>query len=318
MKKIFTVLAITFAILFVWQANALSQTPAGSDFYYVGDTNECKVIDYMCEDGWEGFSDNSWCGCKKIQDPDIVCTMEYAPVCGQPNQSCPEWAACEYTPPFTYGNKCELEADGARFLYEWECEQDTPKPEPRVCPEYWAPVCGKTQAKACLSLDCAQHFQTYSNISCLEADDAEFQYEGECKDVEPPKPPLPEPTKTKYYVWDTNKCQIIKYRCEDGWKGFTDSVGCGCEKNKSTLSDEIKNRIDDIVATFIDKLESKGYSSSKMYDVITVMIVKIQLLKAEKPQYSEILNYTIKVLVQYSEEYKEDDLNIIKKIFQGF
>jgi len=55
-----------------------------------------------------------------------------------------------------------------------------------------------------------------------------------------------------------------------------------------------------------------------MYDVITVMIVKIQLLKAEKPQYSEILNYTIKVLVQYSEEYKEDDLNIIKKIFQGF
>lgn len=53
------------------------------------------------------------------------CTMEYAPVCGQPPEP-----ACRYTQPYcmlptpapqTYGNRCMLNAAGATFLYEGAC-----------------------------------------------------------------------------------------------------------------------------------------------------------------------------------------------------
>ncbi len=55
----------------------------------------------------------------------VACTMEYAPVCGQPPEP-----ACRHsfpvcmvpTPgPRTYGNLCQLRAEGAAFLYGGEC-----------------------------------------------------------------------------------------------------------------------------------------------------------------------------------------------------
>ena len=55
----------------------------------------------------------------------VYCTMEYAPVCGQPPEP-----ACRKTPPYcmmpdfppqTYGNRCMLEAAGATFLYAGQC-----------------------------------------------------------------------------------------------------------------------------------------------------------------------------------------------------
>ena len=54
-----------------------------------------------------------------------ICTLEYAPVCGQPpepacRRSIP--ACMMATPgPQTYGNRCQLQASGATFLYEGEC-----------------------------------------------------------------------------------------------------------------------------------------------------------------------------------------------------
>ena len=200
-----------------------------------------------------------------------VCTMEYAPVCGQPVFDCPEGAACMEPLPVTYSNKCMMHADGAKFLYTGTCEDW--EPIPVACPENWDPVCGKTQPKACMGPGCASEYKTYSNTCFMKQDKAEFQYEGECKDDEPKPiactreydpvcgqpvfdcpegavcmmplpvtysnkcmmqaagaeylyhgkceqdtPVLPEPTDTKYYVGDTNSCQLIDYTCEEGWE----------------------------------------------------------------------------------------------------
>lgn len=314
MKKILIVLAVACALLLIGQVHALSQTPAGSDFYYVWDTKECQVIDYMCDEGWNSFSDASGCGCKKIQDtdPDVICTQEYAPVCWRPHTDCPEGAVCMIPLPVTYSNKCHLEAADATLLYEGVCEQD----KPRACTEEWAPVCGKTQPKACMWPGCASELKTYSNKCFLEGDNAIFQYEGECRD----ETPLPEPTKTKYYVGDTQMCQIMDYMCDEGWNYFSDEIWCGCEKiedDDDILSSDIKERIESIIAKFINSLESKGYSNEKISDTIALVIIKIEVLKAQKPQYAAILNYTIQVLEEYASQY-EDDLDIIKKIFQDF
>jgi len=54
----------------------------------------------------------------------LVCTMEYAPVCGQlPAPKCAAGMMCPmYMPaPKTYGNMCELNAAGATLLYQGAC-----------------------------------------------------------------------------------------------------------------------------------------------------------------------------------------------------
>lgn len=52
-----------------------------------------------------------------------ACTLEYNPVCGQPVRSCPSGAFCAlYVPaPKTYGNTCQMNAEGATLLYYGEC-----------------------------------------------------------------------------------------------------------------------------------------------------------------------------------------------------
>lgn len=56
----------------------------------------------------------------------IACTLEYNPVCGA------KPIVCITTPcnpiPTTYGNKCAMEADGAKFLYAGECKDNYPNP----------------------------------------------------------------------------------------------------------------------------------------------------------------------------------------------
>ncbi len=64
MKKLFTVLGLIFTVFITWQVQALSQSPVGSDFYYVGSNGEPQIT-YTCDIGWESFKDNSGYGCKK-------------------------------------------------------------------------------------------------------------------------------------------------------------------------------------------------------------------------------------------------------------
>jgi hypothetical protein len=50
-----------------------------------------------------------------------VCTKEYRPVCGAKPVVCIK-APCDPVPT-TYGNRCEMNADGAAFLHEGTCRQ---------------------------------------------------------------------------------------------------------------------------------------------------------------------------------------------------
>ena len=61
----------------------------------------------------------------RIGSEPTYCTMEYAPVCGQPPEP-----ACRHSipacmmpdfPPQTYGNRCVMNAAGATFLYAGQC-----------------------------------------------------------------------------------------------------------------------------------------------------------------------------------------------------
>jgi hypothetical protein len=59
----------------------------------------------------------------------IACTKEYRPVCGAQQIVCIT-APCNPIPT-TYGNKCEMEADGASFLYEGQCRSESPADDPQ-------------------------------------------------------------------------------------------------------------------------------------------------------------------------------------------
>ena len=218
---------------------------------------------------------------------DTICTQEYAPVCGMPYFECPEWAVCSRPMDVTYSNMCKLEAADATLQYKWVCEHD----KPTSCPENYDPVCGKTQAKTCLSLDCAQRNETYWNMCFLESDNAEFLYKGECKQE------LPEATSEKDYVWDTQKCMIIRYVCDDGYNYFSDSIWCGCEKDPVTP--EMKKKIDAAIESFMQRLESKWYSQIIVNATLLKLSEALQDMKQSKPQYKDIINYTLQKLDSY-------------------
>jgi peptidoglycan hydrolase-like protein with peptidoglycan-binding domain len=59
----------------------------------------------------------------KVNSGDIVCTQEYAPVCGQPKWTCPTGMMCNTVMPApkTYSNRCLMNAEGASFLYSGQC-----------------------------------------------------------------------------------------------------------------------------------------------------------------------------------------------------
>lgn len=60
-------------------------------------------------------------GCPIYSCPEVVCTMEYNPVCGEKQVQCIK-APCDPIKQ-TYSNKCELNKDKAKYLYSGTCEQ---------------------------------------------------------------------------------------------------------------------------------------------------------------------------------------------------
>jgi len=101
--------------------NPCNNLISNEKIYVSNDTEQCKVIRYMCVQGKQPFSNENGCGCEPIPsnnlttgtlkayeciDPrPIACTKEYMPVCGKTNIQC-------ITTPCnpideTYANKCE-------------------------------------------------------------------------------------------------------------------------------------------------------------------------------------------------------------------
>ncbi len=221
------------------------------------------------------------------QDSDIVCTQEYSPVCWMPYFECPDWALCSRPMDVTYSNMCMLDAANATLQHKWVCEHDIPK----ACSKEYKPVCGETLPKTCLSLDCAVHLETYSNRCTMENAGSTFMYEWECKTK------LPEATNEKYYVWDSQKCTIIKYRCDEWYNYFSDSIWCGCEKDP--VSPEMKEKIDTALDNFMQKLDSNWYSKITTNKVLVQLSKSLQNMRKSKPKYTNVINYTLQKLDSY-------------------
>lgn len=116
----------------------------------------------------------------------VVCTMEYAPVCGQPPMpTCPAGMACiqSFPAPKTYSNTCMMKADGAALIHTGECEASLPK----ACTREYAPVCGMKQVQ-CITTPCNPVRTDYGNRCMAEADGATSITEGTCQmsEVNPP------------------------------------------------------------------------------------------------------------------------------------
>jgi hypothetical protein len=86
-------------------------------------------------------------GCVPGGEPELVCSTEFAPVCGADG--------------VTYGNACEAEAARVEVAFDGACD------DPRVCTAEFAPVCGADG-------------RTYSNGCVAESYGVAVLHDGEC------------------------------------------------------------------------------------------------------------------------------------------
>jgi peptidoglycan hydrolase-like protein with peptidoglycan-binding domain len=103
----------------------------------------------------------------------VACTLQYDPVCGQPQYSCPSGAYCAMMMPApqTYGNMCQLNAAGAQFLYTGECTAGgTGTAAPTSC-KVWYDGCNTCSRSypggplACTLMACFQNAGAYCQQS---------------------------------------------------------------------------------------------------------------------------------------------------------
>ncbi|WDZ78558.1 Kazal-type serine protease inhibitor domain-containing protein [Ensifer adhaerens] len=103
-------------------------------------------------------------GPRPIRPP--VCTMEYAPVCGERGNRMR-----------TFSNSCQARADGFNVIHRGECRPDNRPPvrPPQACTMEYMPVCGQrgrntqTFPNACQAR--AEGFQVIGSGECRRGDD---------------------------------------------------------------------------------------------------------------------------------------------------
>lgn len=129
---------ISFLLLFILLVGctATQTNETSSDKKYVGNSlDECSRIKFMCETGFEYFSDDNGCGCMKSQEvPEEkkvtvsclekqrkadYCTADYEPVCGWFNE---DIKCIKYPCANTYSNSCESCKDAqVEYWTDGEC-----------------------------------------------------------------------------------------------------------------------------------------------------------------------------------------------------
>lgn len=91
-----------------------------------------------------------------------VCTMEYAPVCGERGNR-----------TRTFSNSCQARADGFRVVHRGECRRDDRPPArpPQACTFEYDPVCGER----------GRRMQTFPNACQARAEGFQVIGRGECR-----------------------------------------------------------------------------------------------------------------------------------------
>ncbi len=98
-----------------------------------------------------------------------ICTMEYAPVCGQRGNRLR-----------TFPNACHARADGFRVVHRGECRPDFLPPPQEACTREFAPVCGERRGRR----------QTFANACIARSEGFRVVARGECRRYDDlPSPP---------------------------------------------------------------------------------------------------------------------------------
>jgi hypothetical protein len=124
----------------------------------------------------------------KTDNKPTMCTMEYAPVCGQKITQCGSsiLTPCMPAPATqkTYSNTCMMKADGATLVSEGTCEDSII----RSCPS--VPVCGSKTIGKDGTTAVINVTKTYGDACRMSDDGATLAHNGECAATEVTKPPF--------------------------------------------------------------------------------------------------------------------------------
>lgn len=146
-----------------------------------------------------------------------------------------------------------------------------------ACTKEYSPVCWYRDWK----------YKTYSNKCMLKSDDAYYKYSWKCKE---PTDNWKEPNKESKKV---NNIWNIK---------------------SQNIPNTLKKKSNNLIVSFIKKLDNKWYSNEKNVEIINWVIKKLNVLEEKKPSLSNIINYLIELLKEYKEKY-DDSFSDIENIF---
>jgi len=141
-----------------------------------------------------------------------------------------------------------------------------------------------------------------------------------------------------YYVGNVAECKYTRYICESGYKSFSNSRGCGCERifknystrvnyssinaynswyTYSTSAQSQREQSQHIVKTFLSKLESKWYSSSQIVRTIDRVADRLDDIRAKTTKQRNLIKYLQRDLTNYSKNY-ENSFDEIYEVFEYY